>query len=65
MGIGLDRGQGLDGDDSSTGLDDAFVDADVESIQALPTQRVDSMLELSEAGRVRSDFVNDSRYKPY
>ena len=51
--------------DSSTGLDDAFVDADVEAIQALAAQPVDSELELSETGRVRSDFVNDSRYKPY
>ena len=69
MGFGLDMGQGLevgmDGGDSSTGLDDAFVDADVEAIQALAAQPVESELELSETGRVRSDFVNNSRYQPY
>ena len=67
MGVGLDMGQGLEvdmeGADSSS--DDAFVDADVEAIQALVAQPVDSELELSETGRVRSDFVNDSRFKPY
>ena len=69
MNFGLDMGQGVEvdmnGGDDSTGLDEAFVDADVEAIQALATQGVDSELELSETGRVRSDFVNDSRFKPY
>ncbi|EJD06663.1 uncharacterized protein FOMMEDRAFT_102509 [Fomitiporia mediterranea MF3/22] len=48
--------------------DDAIVDADVEAIQTITAQSnvdADGELELSETGRVRSDFMNDSRYKPY
>lgn len=68
MGVGLDVGHGVKMDmDGEEGVevDEALVDTDVETIQALAAQGVDSELELSEAGRVRSDFVNDSRYKPY
>ena len=57
-------GQGVEADMDDV-RDEAFVDTDVEAIQALAAQGVDSELELSEAGRVRSDFVNDSRYNPY
>jgi nucleotide-sensitive chloride channel 1A len=39
------------------GEDDAFIDAD--GLDAADAQ------ELSEVGRVRSDFVNVSRYNPY
>ncbi|KAH8117764.1 regulator of volume decrease after cellular swelling-domain-containing protein [Phellopilus nigrolimitatus] len=56
---GDDDDMGMDGDD------DAFVDADVEAVQALVAQGVDSEPDLSETGRVRSDFVNDTRFKPY
>lgn len=63
-GFNLDMGPGANAD-MDGGRDEAFVDADIEEIQALAAQGVDSELELSEAGRVRSDFVNDSRYKPY
>ena len=45
--------------------DEAFVDADVEAMQAI-AHTVDDEPELSEAGRVRSDFVSsDTRYRPY
>ena len=57
-------GQGVEADMDDV-RDEAFVDTDVEAIQALAAQGVDSELELSEAGRVRSDFVDDSRFKPY
>ena len=42
--------------------DDAFVDADVEAFQPV-TGEGDQ--ELSESGRVRSDFVNNNRFAPY
>lgn len=41
------------------GEDDAYIDADIQGGTESDAQ------ELSEVGRVRSDFVNDSRYKPY
>ena len=45
--------------------DEAFVDADVEAMQSI-AHTVDDEPELSEAGRVRSDFVSsDTRYRPY
>lgn len=62
MNFGLDMGQGADVEESSE-RDEAFIDGDVEALVA--AQAVDSELELSEVGRVRSDFVNDSRFKPY
>ena len=40
--------------------DDAFVDAD-----AFETFNGDENQELSEVGRVRSDFINHNRYAPY
>jgi nucleotide-sensitive chloride channel 1A len=40
--------------------DDAFVDE-----SAFETFNGDENDELSEVGRVRSDFVNDNRYAPY
>jgi chloride channel, nucleotide-sensitive, 1A len=44
-----------DGDD-----DDAFIsNGNFETFVGAPGE------ELSEAGRVRSDFVNDNRYAPY
>lgn len=56
-----------DDDDEDMGLDDdaddAFVDADAEGFQAISAGADGG--ELSEAGRVRSDFINNSRYKPY
>lgn len=39
--------------------DDAFYDGDFEPFNG------DDGEELSEVGRVRSDFVNNSRYQPY
>lgn len=41
--------------------DDAFIDPDVEAIQQLDGEEP----VLTEGGRVRSDFVNNSRYNPY
>ena len=46
---------GLDDDD------DAFIDPDVEAFQQVDGDET----ELTEAGRVRSDFVNNNRYQPY
>ena len=40
--------------------DDAFVDE-----SAFETFNGDGDEELSEVGKVRSDFVNDNRFKPY
>lgn len=41
--------------------DDAFIDADAfESYNPESEEQ-----ELSEVGRVRSDFINDNRYAPY
>lgn len=56
----LGVGMGMGGDDD----DDAFVDADVEAVQAI-AHTVGDEPELSEAGRVRSDFASDSRFRPY
>ncbi|PCH42637.1 hypothetical protein WOLCODRAFT_89932 [Wolfiporia cocos MD-104 SS10] len=47
----------------SDGLDDdAFVNADGNGLEAFDG---DESQELSEVGRVRSNFVNNSRYAPY
>jgi len=43
-------------------MDDAFIDADESAFE---TFTGDEEQELSEVGRVRSNFVNDSRYAPY
>ena len=43
--------------------DDAFIDADENS--PFETFTGAEGEELSEAGRVRSNFVNDHRYAPY
>lgn len=51
---------GEDDDDN-----DAFVDADVEAVQAIAREGVDGEPELSEAGRVRSNPINDARFQPY
>lgn len=40
--------------------DDAFIDS-----SAFETFNGDEDQELSEVGRVRSNFVNDNRYAPY
>lgn len=48
------------GDDDMDDDDDAFVDA-----SAFETFNGDEGEELSEVGRVRSNFVNDNRYAPY
>ena len=42
--------------------DDAFVDVDPSTFEAFTG---DEGEELSEVGRVRSDFVNDNRFAPY
>lgn len=42
------------------GEDDAFVDADIDGLG-----EGDDAQELSEVGRVRSDFVTDTRFRPY
>lgn len=60
-GSDVDDGMGLGDDDD----DDAFVDADVEAIQAIVAEGEDGEVNLSEAGRVRSDFVTNARYNPY
>ncbi len=41
--------------------DDAFIDAN----GVLETFNGDESQELSEVGRVRSDFINDNRFAPY
>lgn len=43
--------------------DDAFIDLDENS--PFETFTGADGEELSEVGRVRSDFINDSRYAPY
>lgn len=43
--------------------DDAFIDMNDESGFEPFTGEGDQ--ELSQAGRVRSDFINDNRYAPY
>ena len=42
--------------------DDAFIDADPSTFE---TFNGDAGEELSEVGRVRSNFLNDNRYAPY
>lgn len=42
--------------------EDAFVDVDESN---LDTFTGDEIEELSEVGRVRSDFINNNRYTPY
>lgn len=49
---------GMDDDD-----DDAFVDVDENS--PFETFTGTDGEELSEVGRVRSDFINDNRFAPY
>jgi nucleotide-sensitive chloride channel 1A len=49
----------VDNDDDD---DDAFIDADPAQFEAFTGEPGQ---ELSEVGRVRSDFLNDSRYAPY
>lgn len=46
----------------SDDMDDAFLD---ENEDAFETFTGDEDQELSEVGRVRSDFINDNRYAPY
>ena len=46
--------------DDDIGEDDAYVDAEGE-----PFDPASGEQGLSESGRVRSNFVNDSRYNPY
>jgi nucleotide-sensitive chloride channel 1A len=48
-----------EGDDE---FDDAFLDADEVGFEAI---NADGTEELSEAGRVRSDFSGNARYAPY
>ena len=43
-------------------MDDAFVDAAEEDFE---TFAGDEVQELSEVGRVRSNFINNNRYAPY
>ena len=43
-------------------LDDAFIDINGTTFD---TFTGDENEELSEVGRVRSDFINDNRYAPY
>jgi nucleotide-sensitive chloride channel 1A len=43
-------------------MDEAFVDADETGFD---TFTGDESQELSEVGRVRSNFLNDNRYTPY
>jgi chloride channel, nucleotide-sensitive, 1A len=42
--------------------DDAFIDADEEGFEVFTGAEGE---ELSEVGRVRSDFISNSRYAPY
>ncbi|TDL16487.1 hypothetical protein BD410DRAFT_795337 [Rickenella mellea] len=54
-----------DDDDLGEDYDDeAFVDADESGIPTY-TGQVGGEEELTEVGRVRSDFINDNRYTPY
>jgi nucleotide-sensitive chloride channel 1A len=46
---------------SDDDIDDAFIDADI----GFETFTGDEEQEFSEVGRVRSDFINDTRYTPY
>ena len=47
-------------DEDDMGDDDAFIDS-----SAFETFNGDEGQELSEVGRVRSNFINDNRYAPY
>lgn len=49
-----------DPEDQADGIDDAFVDT-----SNFEVFNGDADQELSEVGRVRSDFANNSRYAPY
>ena len=51
-----------DPQDMEDDMDDAFIDANEGTFE---TFTGDEEQELSEVGRVRSNFVNDSRYAPY
>ena len=42
--------------------EDAFIDMDESNIETFSGNDTD---ELSEVGRVRSDFINNTRYAPY
>lgn len=48
--------------DDEDDLDDAFIDIDESKFE---TFNGDENEELSDVGRVRSDFINDNRYAPY
>ncbi len=45
------------------GDDDAFADAEFDPSELITGEGEGP--ELTEAGRVRSDFTNDTRYRPY
>ena len=49
-------------DDDMDDDDDAFIDADESTFE---TFNGNAGEELSEVGRVRSNFTNDHRYAPY
>lgn len=48
--------------DDEDDLDDAFIDVNGATFD---TFTGDGDEELSEVGRVRSDFINDNRFAPY
>lgn len=50
-------------DDMGLGDDDAFADAEVDPSELINGEGEGP--EITDAGRVRSDFINDSRYRPY
>lgn len=52
-----------DPQESDDDMDDAFVDAAEGG--RFETFTGDEAQELSEVGRVRSNFINDNRYAPY
>lgn len=52
-----------DPQESDDDMDDAFVDAAEGG--SFETFTGDEAQELSEVGRVRSNFINDNRYAPY
>lgn len=47
---------------SDDGLDDALIDGDERGFEVFTG---DADQELSEVGRVRSNFINDNRFAPY
>lgn len=51
-----------DEDEDLAGDDDAFIDVNSNNFE---TFTGDGEEELSEAGRVRSSYLNDNRYNPY